>query len=195
MGDALKRLDKLTHEEARMAIAQNLKATHSVDDRVKGVVDKVLDVGDAVRGVDARVANVDDGVKAVNDRVIDGAQTVFRSSKNLMKPDTLDGRETRAVVDQVKRSWSRSHIDAGCSGSIILSGSQLRQDLHRWLSPPDPSTNHNIACSTRHKGTADWFFEGSIFAEWKSAGSLLWVHGKRTFPSPFPPTPTDYHDS
>ena len=80
MGDALKRLDKLTQEEARMAIAQNLKATHSVDDRVKGVVDKVLDVGDAVRGVDAKVVNIDDGVQVVNDRVtviIDGAQTVF----------------------------------------------------------------------------------------------------------------------
>ena len=56
MEDALKKLDKLTHEEARMAIAQNLKLTHAVDDRVKGV--------------DTRVA---DGVKAV----IDGAQTVF----------------------------------------------------------------------------------------------------------------------
>ena len=66
MEDALKRLDKLTHEEARMAIAQNLKVTHAVDDRVKGV-------GDAVRGVDARVA---DGVKTV----IDGAQAVFSSS-------------------------------------------------------------------------------------------------------------------
>ena len=66
MEDALKRLDKLTHEEARMAIAQNLKATRDVDDRVKGV-------GDAVRGVDARVAN---GVKAV----IDGEQIVFSSS-------------------------------------------------------------------------------------------------------------------
>ena len=111
MEDALKRLDKLTHEEARMAIAENLKATHAVDDRVKGVVDKVLDVGDAVRGVDARVANIGDGVKAVNDRVIDGAQTIFSLSKKLMNPDTLDGRETRAVVqqaandvDQVKRS-------------------------------------------------------------------------------------------
>ena len=66
MEDALKRLDKLTHEEARMAIAQNLKATHVVDDRVKDVVDKVLVVGDAVRGVDARVA---DGVKAIIDGV------------------------------------------------------------------------------------------------------------------------------
>ena len=70
MEDALKRLDKLTHEEARMAIAENLKATHNVNDRVKGVVDKIFDVGDAVRGVDARVTN---GVRVV----IDGAQTAI----------------------------------------------------------------------------------------------------------------------
>ena len=53
MEDALKRLDKLTQEEARMAVAQNLKATHSVDDRVRGVADTVV-------VVDNRVASVGD---------------------------------------------------------------------------------------------------------------------------------------
>ena len=28
---------------------------------------------------------------------------------------------------------------------------------------------------------AKWFFEGSKIKEWKSTGSLLWIHGKRTF--------------
>jgi hypothetical protein len=37
MEDALKKLDKLTNEEARMATAQILKATHTVDNRVRGV--------------------------------------------------------------------------------------------------------------------------------------------------------------
>ena len=32
MEDALKRLDKLTQEEAWMGIVQNLKATHAVDE-------------------------------------------------------------------------------------------------------------------------------------------------------------------
>ena len=66
---------------------------------------------------------------------------------------------------------------------------QLRQDLHGWLSPPDPSTNHNIACSTHHKGTATWFFEGRTYKEWKSTGSesLLWIHGKRALLSHLPP--------
>jgi NACHT domain-containing protein len=64
--------------------------------------------------------------------------------------------------------------------SIIVTGNQLRQDLHRWLSPPDPSTNHNIACSAHHEGTATWFLDGSTYKEWKSVGSesLLWIHGK-----------------
>jgi hypothetical protein len=44
--DALKRLDKLTHDEARMAIAQVLKATQTVDDRVRAVDDKVAEMMD-----------------------------------------------------------------------------------------------------------------------------------------------------
>jgi hypothetical protein len=46
--DALKKLDKLTLEEARMAIAQNLRATQNVDDRVKGVDDEVKEVNNKV---------------------------------------------------------------------------------------------------------------------------------------------------
>jgi hypothetical protein len=46
--DALKSLDKLTNEEARMATAQVLKATHVVDSRVAGVDDKVKAVDDKV---------------------------------------------------------------------------------------------------------------------------------------------------
>jgi archaellum component FlaC len=75
--DALKKLDKLTQEEARMAAAANLKVTHAVDKRVEGVADtvavidnKVAGVDDRVAGVDDRVAGVDDRVAGVNDRVV-----------------------------------------------------------------------------------------------------------------------------
>jgi hypothetical protein len=76
MEDALKRLDKLTHEEARMATAENMKATHAVGESVREVNDKVVAidnrvavVGDRVTGVDDRVAGVDDRVRLVDDRV------------------------------------------------------------------------------------------------------------------------------
>jgi hypothetical protein len=67
----------------------------------------------------------------------------------------------------------------------MITGKQMRQDLHSWLSPPDSSTNHNIACNAHHDGTATWFFKGSMFEEWRSTPSLLWIHGKRKLPSLF----------
>ncbi|KAH9053155.1 hypothetical protein EDB87DRAFT_286188 [Lactarius vividus] len=93
--DAVKKLDRLTQEEARMALAEVLRLTH----------------------------NVRDG------------------------------------IDEIQ--WN-----------------QLKELLRAWLSPADPSTNHNIARKAQHKGTAVWFFQGSIFVEWKSTGTLLWIHGK-----------------
>ena len=71
MEDALKRLDKLTQEEARMAAAANLKATHTVDKRVEGVADTVAAIDNRVAGVDDRVATVDDRVKVVDNKVME----------------------------------------------------------------------------------------------------------------------------
>jgi archaellum component FlaC len=87
--DAVKKLDKLTNEEARMATAQILKATHTADDRVRGVKDKVLDVDDKVARVHDRVAGVGDRVASVDDRV-EGVEG---------KVACVDDK-----VDQVKRS-------------------------------------------------------------------------------------------
>jgi hypothetical protein len=41
--DSLKRLDTLTQEEARMAIAEVLRVTHSVDDNVRVVLNGAQD--------------------------------------------------------------------------------------------------------------------------------------------------------
>jgi len=51
--DALKRLDRLTQEEAQMAAAQVLRATHTTNDtgRVRGVVDIVLSVDNNLTAV------------------------------------------------------------------------------------------------------------------------------------------------
>jgi hypothetical protein len=83
-----------------------------------------------------------------------------------------------STADEEKRPYS--HLAAVNSrGLFILTESQLQEKLKDWLSPPDPSTNHNIARRAHHKGTASWFFEGSIFEKWKSSPSFLWIHGKR----------------
>jgi hypothetical protein len=49
--DALKRLDKLTQDEARMATAEVLRAAHAINERVLAVDDRVASVGNQVAEV------------------------------------------------------------------------------------------------------------------------------------------------
>ncbi|KAH9044054.1 hypothetical protein EDB83DRAFT_1575851 [Lactarius deliciosus] len=113
MEDALKRLDMLTQEEARMAAAEILKLTHIVDNKLTTVMN--------------------------------------------------DGKETKQAVQQL----------ASSVGDV-----KWRKILKEWVFPPDPSTNHDIAYELHLGGTAQWFLQGGMFGEWKSTGSLLWIHGK-----------------
>ena len=52
--DAVKRLDNLTQEEARMALSEVLRITHNIRDEVKVVDDKVQVVIDGARGMSSR---------------------------------------------------------------------------------------------------------------------------------------------
>ncbi|KAI9856111.1 MAG: hypothetical protein M1813_009229 [Trichoglossum hirsutum] len=53
-----------------------------------------------------------------------------------------------------------------------------REKIHRWLSPPDPSFNHNEACKKRQAETGTWFVRSEQFADWKTnPNSFLWLHG------------------
>ncbi|KAI0289211.1 hypothetical protein BC826DRAFT_1187953 [Russula brevipes] len=54
---------------------------------------------------------------------------------------------------------------------------QLRENIRRWLSPPNPTFNHDAARETQHSGTARWFIEGRTFREWKNNCSLLCIRG------------------
>ncbi|KAH9077605.1 hypothetical protein EDB83DRAFT_1497892 [Lactarius deliciosus] len=135
--DAVKRLDNLTQEEARMALAEVLRATHNVRDEVNVV--------------DGKVQSVDEKVQKVIDDSNEARVAVNEATSIL--------QQTANNVDEIK--WN-----------------QLIQLLRTWLSPSDPSTNHNIVRRAQHKGTAVWFFQGNTFIEWKSVGSLLWIHGK-----------------
>ncbi|KAH9988610.1 hypothetical protein BJV77DRAFT_732029 [Russula vinacea] len=142
--DSLARLDKLTQEEARMASAELLKTTHSVDGKVIGVDDRV-------KNVQGKIQDICDDVQDVRGDVQDARGDVQGVGNMVQDVDDK--------LEQANRN-------------------QLKDSLLRWLSPPDPSINHNVACKAHHNGTAQWFFQGSIFNQWKSTGSFLWVHGK-----------------
>ena len=63
--DALKRLDRLTQEEALMAAAQILSLTHTVDNKVTDVGNKVTGVGNKLHDVDEKMDIVVKGVSCV----------------------------------------------------------------------------------------------------------------------------------
>ena len=84
LDDAVKKLDRLTQEEAQMALAEILRITHNIRDEIKivdGKVEKVEneveDVGDKVGDKLERVGDkVESKVQCVDDKVqvvIDGA--------------------------------------------------------------------------------------------------------------------------
>jgi hypothetical protein len=150
--ESLRKLDNLTQEEAKMAAAEQLKVAHTVEGIVVGVDERVKEVGGDVQSVGKKVQDVDDRVQGIHGK-----------------------------LDDTSRSSSLSLPTFQSECSDLSAGNALRDNLLRWLSPSDPSTNHNIASKTHHNGTAQWFFRGGIFNGWKSAGSFLWVHGKRLF--------------
>jgi hypothetical protein len=159
MEDALKRLDKLTQEEARKAAVQLLKTTHAVKYTEEGVVDTVVHAND-------RVAKVNKTVVGVESRVMSGDGRVLSVGERVK---TID-----------KDTGEQPIFPSATSGaSCILSGTQMQESLFKWLSPPDPLVNHKIACNARQEGTSNWFLRSKTFEEWNSEGSLLWIHGKR----------------
>lgn len=54
-----------------------------------------------------------------------------------------------------------------------------KKEILDWLAAPDPSTNYQSACRSRHAATGSWLLEDEEFSQWKmDANSLLWLHGK-----------------
>jgi len=129
-----------------------------------GIDERVKEVGGDVQGVSKKVQDVDDRVQGV-----DKNASMMRSRVSMANWAILIVRHLLIFL--------LFHSEF----SDLFAGNLFRDNLLRWLSPSDPSTNHNIASKAHHHGTAQWFFQGSIFNEWKSAGSFLWVHGKRVF--------------
>lgn len=83
--DALKKLDRLTQEEARMAHAEVLRITHNIRDEVKIVDGKVERMDDKVEEVGDKVEDVCDKVQCVDDKVqvvIDGERGLFGRLSN-----------------------------------------------------------------------------------------------------------------
>ena len=64
------------------------------------------------------------------------------------------------------------------TGVSKLQTGPIHNNILRWLSAPDPSSNYNRALKDRHAATGDWFLKGKAYQDWLSETySLLWLHG------------------
>jgi len=106
-------------------------------------------------------------------------EAMMASTELLRITHGVEGR-VMGVDDRVNRSSPHRTILHFVASNIFV-GTQVRDSLQHWLSPSDPSINHNAASDAHHNGTSQWFFHGEMFKEWKTTGSFLWVHGKRAF--------------
>ena len=66
--NALKKLDRLTQEEARMALTEVTRATQSIRDEVKVVDCKLESVRDNIEDMGERVADLGEDVADLGDR-------------------------------------------------------------------------------------------------------------------------------
>lgn len=59
----------------------------------------------------------------------------------------------------------------------MASSSKLGK-MHKWLCPPDPSTNLNKALTLRHPHSGEWLVQSEEFSKWKTKSkSFLWLNG------------------
>ncbi|KAH9961507.1 hypothetical protein BC827DRAFT_1341818 [Russula dissimulans] len=136
----LKRLDRLTLEEARMTGTTTLEVVYDLLKNMKMVMDDKSVLMDDVR----RALGV----------------FVSLSTLSLLIVVAVDIQQVASNMNKLRRD-------------------ELQEKIRRWLSPSDPSINHNTARDVHHEGSAKWFIHGNTFQQWKmEMGSLLWVSGK-----------------
>jgi methyl-accepting chemotaxis protein len=135
--DALKRLDRLTQEEARMAAAQLLKIANAIDSEVREITDNVLVVDSRVAGVDDRVACVDDRVAGVDEHVAGVDERVAGVDERVAGvDDRVAGVDDRArdIDDKVKAVDDKlvAVIDGAQYIFYMLSWNCLTHSAPRW---------------------------------------------------------------
>ena len=120
--DALKKLDRLTQEEARMANAEVLRIAHSIRDGVKIVDGKVEEVVDKVGDVGVKVGDVGDKVQCVDDKVqvvIDGAQNLSSQLKTFLTYMLSDGEQARVAAKEIGDKISDVGVKIEDVGDVV----------------------------------------------------------------------------
>ncbi|KAK1983358.1 hypothetical protein LZ30DRAFT_748709 [Colletotrichum cereale] len=105
-------------------------------------------------------------------------------AKDLLRKISPNKLEAERRIKEVLESMKESLACIGSTTNEIktqvdtMSSNSHMQKIREWLSPPDTSTNSNIARESRHKGTGLWFLKSAAFKEWERGfRKHLWLHG------------------
>jgi hypothetical protein len=175
IGVMLQRLDILAQEEACATAAQTLGAAYGLAKNMKVVAEGI-----------AQLYRRTSGTQRFRWEGLDRRYQTGFGWVHLSDIHDEKGVKRLLAVATQQTANEMSKMNRLCSfGSLVdaercFTGNQLRRELRRWLSPPDPSINHNLARKVQHSGTATWFTESNLFKQWRSTSSLLWICGKRT---------------
>ncbi|KAI0291326.1 hypothetical protein B0F90DRAFT_385330 [Multifurca ochricompacta] len=117
---------------------------------------------------------------------VDGNVKAIKTVANSVDENVKVIKEaTQSVGDNVNVVKEVAYSIKACANRNDVPQSS-RDDLRRWLSPPDPSTNHNVARGSHHDGTASWFTRGDTYKQWKMTGSLFGIRKEHSLLDDYP---------
>ena len=118
---------------------------------------------------------MDDNVKGALEklRVLSNQELQMATTVTLVNTTEIVNR-LRGVLSLVNQRFPGFLI------TLISYVDEFETKIRAWLSPPDPSTNHNAASHTRQSGTGEWFVGGGDFQNWtQDPNSFIWIRGIR----------------
>ncbi|KAI0263716.1 hypothetical protein BC834DRAFT_938253, partial [Gloeopeniophorella convolvens] len=114
--------------------------------------------------------------KLTNEELATAVAEILKTLRSVARDVSVVRGDVEVSSKVIQENFAETQKVA--QGLSVLQRNDLQRRFREWLSPPDPTTNHHKACSVRHDGSARWFFHGNEFKEWKTNGTLFWIHGK-----------------
>ncbi|WPA97796.1 uncharacterized protein RHO25_002407 [Cercospora beticola] len=89
-------------------------------------------------------------------------------------------KRIQETLHNIEKIGNQVQADIQATRHVVTAqlGDHQEQQIDKWLSPPDPSTNYNIATDLRHPNTGRWFLDSDEYIIWKANPSApLWLNG------------------
>ena len=170
-------MNKLTNEVLSKSLEVQLLDSSSA----MAIGEPIHDAGDAIQEDDCHVDNNGLAIP-VGARGSIASLCTYRPFPHLLRVKAIGDTTKSLALPEADRKGGSG------GGSTVTLDQRNKDKLLQWLTPPDPSANHDTACKSRHAETGKWFFRDRKFKSWKKKGSFLLIWGDCMFFSPSLPS-------